>query len=305
MVRIFQDMKNDSKSIFERQNQQGIINAQKAAHYSYLNGKRVILVLAIVSIVIPIISNVLLLFFNNIILANILIVIGVCCFFGGEILRLFIKKYKFYGAGLQQYFDEFVFGLKNSCRKYIPPKKLTFEQRLSLLKKYEKKDNAPFVNWYSDYSSLPYEKAVYYCQKENIRWDKKLREKYIVGLIIALLVIVLAFVIHAIFYNKNTNELIAILVSIAPVFSYLIHGVIKLFRDLKNQKDILNCIEEIETKITSTKKIWDEVEELQIEIFNYRKTNYLIPDWFYKLFRKSIQKNEDDLAQGISEREQK
>ena len=42
-----------------------------------------------------------------------------------------------------------------------------------------------------------------------------------------------------------------------------------------------------------------------MEIFNYRKTNYLIPDWFYKLFRKSLQQNEDDLAQGINEREQK
>lgn len=295
-------MKNDSKIIFERQNEQGMINAQKAAHYSYLTGKRVIFVLATVSIIIPIISNVLLLLFNNIILANLLSVIGVCCFLGGEILRLFIKRYKFYGAGLQQYFDEFVFGLKNSCRKYIPPKKLTFEQRLSLLKKYEKKDNAPFVNWYSDYSSLPYEKAVYYCQKENIRWDKKLREKYIAGLVISLFIIILAFVIHAIFYNKSTNDLIAILVSIAPVFSYLIHGIIKLCKDLNNQKNILSCIENIETKMTSSKKIWDEVEELQVEIFKYRKTNYLIPNWFYNLFRKSIQKNEDDLAQGISER---
>lgn len=53
-------------------------------------------------------------------------------------------------------------------------------------------------------------------------------------------------------------------------------------------------------KLKSKKKIWDEIEELQVEIFNYRKKAYLIPNWFYKLFRKTMQTEEDKLAKEIS-----
>ena len=130
-------MNLETKSIYERQNMPGLVEAQKAAHYCYSHGKKLVAFLAVVSILVPIISNVLLLIFTNEILASVLSVIALCCFLIAEILRSQVKKYKFYGAGLQQYFDEFVFGLKNSCKKYLQESKLSSDQRLALLKKYE------------------------------------------------------------------------------------------------------------------------------------------------------------------------
>ena len=172
-------MSLESRYIYERQNMPGLVEIQKTAHYCYSHGKAIVVFLALVSILVPIISNLLLIIFTSEILANILSVISFCCFIIAEMLRIEVKKYKFYGAGLQQYFDEFVFGLKNDCKKYIAPKKLNQAERLMLLKKYKGKESTEFLNWYSDYSNLPYEKAVYYCQKENLRWDKRLREKYL------------------------------------------------------------------------------------------------------------------------------
>ena len=293
-------MKLDAKIIFERQNMPGMVGAQKSANYCYSYGKKLVAFLAVVSILVPIISNVLLLIFTNQILANVLSVIALCCFLIAEILRSQVKKYKFYGAGLQQYFDEFVFGLKNSCKKYLQESKLSSDQRLALLKKYEHEDNEPFLNWYSDYSKLPYEKAVYHCQKENLRWDKKLREKYLWVLVASLSIIIIAIVIHAVLNNQSTNELVAIILSGIPVISYLFNGVKKLVKDIKNQNDIMDCIERLEVKMNSSKEIWDEIEELQVEIFRYRKTNYLIPNWFYKLYKNTMQQEEDYIAQKIS-----
>lgn len=293
-------MNLEAKSIYERQNMPGLVETQKAAHYCYSHGKIIVVFLALISIIIPIISNLLLIIFTNEILANILSVASFCCFLIAETLRVKVKKYKFYGAGLQQYFDEFVFGLKNSCKKYIVPQKLTLEERLMLLKKYEGKECKDFLNWYSDYSNMPYEKAVYYCQKENLRWDKRLREKYLRVLIPSLCVIIVGIIVHAILKNKNTNELIAIVLSVIPVISYLYNGIKKLFKDIKNQNEIMDCIERIETKNNSSEEIWDEVEELQLEIFKYRKTNYLIPNWFYKFFKDDMQKEEDYIAKKIN-----
>ena len=293
-------MKLDAKIIFERQNMPGMVGAQKSANHCYSYGKKLVAFLAVVSILVPIISNVLLLIFTNEILASVLSVIALCCFLIAEILRSQVKKYKFYGAGLQQYFDEFVFGLKNSCKKYLQGPKLSLEQRLVLLKKYENKNNEPFLNWYSDYSKLPYEKAVYHCQKENLRWDKKLREKYLWFLVASLSIIIIAIVIHAVLNNQSTNEFVAIILSGIPVISYLFNGVKKLVKDIKNQNDIMDCIERLESKLHSSKEIWDEIEEIQVEIFKYRKTNYLIPNWFYKLYKNTMQEEEDYIAQKIS-----
>lgn len=293
-------MNLETKSIYERQNMPGLVEVQKAAHYCYSHGKTIVVFLALVSIVIPIISNLLLIIFTNTILANILSVVTFCCFAIAEILRGKLEKYKFYGAGLQQYFDEFVFGLKNSCKKYIVPQKLTLEERLMLLKKYRSKESENFLNWYSDYSNMPYEKAVYYCQKENLRWDKRLREKYLWVLIPSLCVIIVGIVVHAILKNKNTDELIAILLSAIPIISYLYNGVKKLLKDIKNQNQIAACVEKIEAIDNSSEEIWNGVEELQVEIFRYRKTNYLIPNWFYKLFKRRMQDEEDYIAKEIS-----
>ena len=104
---------------------------------------------------------------------------------------------------MQQYFDEFVFNLKNSSTKYLVPRKLNLEERLKLVTKYKDKDDLPFCNWYSDYSALPYEQAV----------------------------------------------------------------------NIVSQQHLFDSIGLIEGKLKSKKKIWDEIEELQVEIFVYRKSS--------------------------------
>ena len=52
----------------------------------------------------------------------------------------------------------------------------------------------------------------------------------------------------------------------------------------------------MEEQITTENEIWNEVEELQVEIFSYRKKAYLIPDWFHCIFKKDLQESENEFA---------
>lgn len=293
-------MVDESKEIFNRQNLPGMISAQKTASYCYLKGKKLAVVLACFLIILPIVINFVLQLVNNIVLSSILIVFSAIDFVIGEIIKKQLNKEKFNGASMQQYFDEFVFKLKNSSKKYLAPKKLSLEDRSKLIRKYEDKDNSPYYSWYSDYSALPYEQAVYNCQKENIRWDISIRKKYRVFLIIIASLVAILITLSAILQRMNILSLIAIIVSIAPLFSYFYNGFKKLNKDIASQQQLYGIIESIEGKLKNKKKIWDEIEELQVEIFDYRKKAYLIPNWFYKLFRKNMQIDEDKLAEEIS-----
>lgn len=291
---------DNSKEIFERQNMPGLVSAQKAASYCYKEGKKLATALALISIIFPIATNILLLFVDNIVVSSILSVFLFLGFILAEIIRASLDKAKFNGAGLQQYFDEFVFGLKNSCKKYLVPAKITSSERIRLILKYKDKPDENFSNWYSDYSKLPYEQAVYQCQKENIRWDLAIRKKYKNFLIILMAIFSVFLIVNAILQRMEIVALITIVSSILPLGSYFYNGLKKLNKNIKSQENLYHHIEVIDGDLNNQKAIWEEIEELQVEIFEYRKKAYLIPDWFYKFYRDKFHTQEDLYAEHIS-----
>ena len=289
-------MNKDSKQIFERQNQVGLVDVQRTSASCYAYGKKLTIALFFILILFPITVNILVLFIDNAILNGVLSVLLFVSLVIAEVLRKQISKAKFNGASLQQYFDEIVFDLKNSSKKYIVPKKLTSSERSKLIHKYKERNSEPYKNWYSDFSSLPYEQAVYQCQKQNIRWDLSVRKKYRILLIICASLLALFVILNAMIQRLEVLSLITILSSIFPLFSYFFNSFKKLNSDINAQQDLYKHIEKIEEQITKGKEIWDEVEELQDEIFSYRKKAYLIPDWFHCIFKKKLQESENDFA---------
>ena len=110
-------MNRESKEIFARQNLPGLVAAQKTASNCYSVGKLWSGLLVFLSVVVPVVINIILSIFNIDTLNCCLIFISFACFGLSELTRAMMKKWKFYGAGMQQYFDECVFDLKNSCKK--------------------------------------------------------------------------------------------------------------------------------------------------------------------------------------------
>lgn len=295
-------MSRDSKSIYLRQNERGMIDAQKVASHCYSLGKRLTIFLALILILFPVGVNIFVLFIDNATVNAILSVLSFVLLVIAEIIRWQIKKAKFNGAEMQQYFDEYVFSLNNTCKKYLPPsKRLTLTERSKLYNKYKDKSAGPYRNWYADYSALPYEQAVYQCQKENIGWDLSIRKKYRIFLMIVVALLGLLIIINAILQRMEISSLILVISSIFPLFSYFISSFKKLSADITAWEKLYSHIEKIENEIKCEKEICDEIEELQVEIFSYRQKAYLIPNWFYKMHRKKLQDFEDSYAKMICE----
>ena len=249
-------------------------------------------------------KNILAFFEDNTVLSGILGALSIAFLIIAEVLRTQINKAKFYGASMQQYFDEIVFGLKNSCKKYIVPQKLTQSEKLKLTLKYKNKNSDAFKNWYSDFSSLPYEQAVYQCQKQNIRWDLFIKKRYLSLLIVCASLMAILVILNAIIRRNEVASLMVILSSCLPLFSYFLTSFIKLNRSINAQENLYKHIERIEKQIKEENNIWNEVEELQIEIFAYRKKAYLIPDWFHRIFKKQLHESETEMAKLVCKEEQ-
>lgn len=292
-------MANSSKDIFNRQNLPGMIAAQKAAYFCYRKGKWLALLLACILILPPVAANIIIAFSGDESIKALLLFLSLLSCPISWMIGHFLNKAKFSGASLQQHFDIFVFGINGESKETFVPERLAEDERRMLILKYKDKDDTPFQNWYSDYSALPYEQAVYSCQKENVRWDISIRKRYFALMATLFSLIIIGIIINAIFQRTNILTFIATLSSAAPVFSYFCNALHKLRKDISIQKQLSDTIIEIDEKQTN-ESIRDEIEYLQVQIFNYRKILYLIPDWFYKMFRREMQIAEDDLAKNIS-----
>ncbi len=291
----------ESKDILIRQNQPENLRYQTVAGECYKHGKLLSYFTFLFAVIIPLSLAIVQKFVANSMVVAIFCIIAFICWIIGMLLRSEANRYKNNGACFQQLFDESVLGIKNTSNKYIAPKMLPQEERLKLMMKYKEKNSKSKKDWYSDYSSLPYCEAVFCCQKENIRWDLGLRKRYRTLLLILALIAIGIVILLAILKNKRVSTIILALFSVFTLIEYFINSYRKIKNDIEKQSKIKLKMELIEENIKVYSDLWDKIEELQVEIFEYRKKAYLIPDWFYKIFRKKDQQMSDMCAQALKE----
>ena len=295
--------KRESKDIFIRQNEKYPQSCIRTWQYVYRSAKNWVVALFACLVVLPIVVNIVLNFITNEIAIGVLFVVSFVLLIVGQIIRHIFKQKKFLAAGIQQRFDVHVFDLDNTCRKYLVQKLPSSSLVIAATKKYENKKVKNLENWYSDYSKLPYEQAVFYCQKENINWTVKLKKAYIIFLAVSLSVLVVGVVINSIVNRDSVFHLLLTLSTLLPLISYFTGGFQKLFNDIKRQREILEKMEQTEKDLNklSTKQLNDIVEEIQVEIYIYRQKAYMVPEWFYWATRKRFQGVEDETARTASE----
>ena len=152
------------------------------------------------------------------------------------------------------------------------------------LKKY--KNFGLLKNWYSlEYDKLDLNSGIYYCQKENINWDKKLRK---INRLIYL-ILIFSFSIVILGYCIIKKELVIELLSIIAIFSPLLHyWIIKqnnLAEDIKKLDEIMNQqLAMDENNIENA-----DLYILQKLIFEHRKNCMLIYDFIYNIFKNKHQ----------------
>ena len=155
-------------------------------------------------------------------------------------------------------------------------------------------DKEKVRNWYSDYSELTPSHAVFLCQRENLRWDKNLRLCILLGVLLCLFACICVWTVKV--WNLRVCEALPVLIAGAGVSSVLIKIIVGLALDIVRMGHISTVANVVEANLQRGVNSTPLLIQLQNLIYDNRCNVVLVPDFIYKILRKSWQKYEDDIA---------
>ena len=231
------------------------------------------------------------------------------------------KSLKQKAAKIQELFDCAV--LELNWREIMAGSHFEIETVEKYASKHRRKDPnyIKLKDWYSkNVGKLPLHLGRIACQRENCWWDAQLRRRYakwVIGVFFALLIVVL--ICFGLTRDWTLEKLILledfILLVLNPLTPAFIFAV-KQYKENTNSAISLDKLKE------HTEKIWDKAlvdanpEELtqtsrylQDESYHHRRTNSLIFNWVYDLFKnkdeEQMNKTVDNLVNEALESLQK
>ncbi|PWL97619.1 MAG: hypothetical protein DBY05_12400 [Clostridiales bacterium] len=286
-------MIKNSNTVYERQNQPEMQALIVAQHFAYTSAKRWVLSLFFILVIIPLGINVALFFNLSDTIIGILSFLSIILLFVGEIVKSHIENTKAKAAHLQQKFDLFVFDMNSN---------IGIDENIiaEAMEKYSKKDWYRKKNWYQNYENISELETVFYCQKENIDWTGNLAKRYCYFLLSIISLIFISFFINLIVNKSSILKLLSILVSAIPLLSYGLSSYKKIKHDNKELIELDRLAKEINSNIAvmSERELQNKIYILQTMIYQFRKTKYLIPDWFeckFYPFLQALEKRTADM----------
>ena len=281
-------------NIAVKQNEDEMLSLLKLQRFQYNNISKISTLNLILSVVLPIILSIIGLFDlqeNVVLYINL---IGAVCIFICLFLDTRIKELKNKAAQVQYIFDINLFEWEQNSLI----SNLLITELISIAQKNKIKSLTGLENWYSVDKNLSVNDAIFSCQQQNIRWDKKLRKKYMNLINIGCSVFVLLIVSFAILSDISFNVLWSYIFLIMPIFTYCIVFTITTKSNLKDQDELINTFNQYKNKKTISNKDLISLEE---KIFYYRKDLVKIPNWFFNLYRKEMQEEANNYAKVESE----
>jgi hypothetical protein len=206
---------------------------------------------------------------------------------------------KINAANIQQFFDVTIYSFSDfegQNKKWFCP--ITKNQVIEMVSDYPTTGFRTNDIWYEDYSSkVPWEQ-IYFCQRENIRWDGKLRHNYRIACNIVFGLLLLTVVILAFVINPTLQQIISALPWGLPLLKFMVDFNKAMNADERRIKDMNAWADMIDNDDhISYASTWIEKEiELQNRIYEHRKNAVLIPTFFYKLYYVTQQKTEENIA---------
>ena len=210
-----------------------------------------------------------------------------------------VEGLKTTAARIQQYIDAFLYTRQNDS--YTVNSWYCYfgkDEIIELVSKYPQKGFNFNDRWYEDYSSEPFYKQIVLCQKENIRWDRNLRKKIAIVIRCIIAIIVISIVIFGLVFNHTILETLSIVSWCLPFLRLLFEYIKNIKEDERRLEKLVNDANRIlQLGASAPEEEWFEKEILlQNDIYEHRKSAFLIPSLFYKLFRAKQQKTEKSIA---------
>ncbi len=281
--------------ITQIQNEEKFIEYLKAQRVAYSQCK-VYQVFDVISVLMAIILPIIGMYQNDIV--NYLGAFGVLWTIIYLVTENYRKKKTEQGAKLQEQFDTELFEIP--WNEILCKNKITTDTRIDLAKEYDGND---LTNWYSlevD-SSLPKPIAIILCQRINFSWELKLRKRFVTFLIILL---VAYYGIFIGFFVARNIGFYDILLLIAPSLSFLIYGVqnsLSLRNHINSKNETLSQIDNILNRYSESREEPNNgtLRQIQDIIYTERTVPEKIPDWFYRLSKKSNENRTDNIIKSI------
>lgn len=234
------------------------------------------------------------------IVSGLSIVLSIATVFGSTIADKQSSKKKEIAASIQQYIDTSLYS-DNTYGISIQNWNCTLDEHqiIELVSRFPRSGFTTNDKWYEDYSNKQYWEQIYLCQKENIRWDGNLRQKYSRVCNGALIIIAMAIVGISFAFNPTFLEALSFVPWILPFVKYMV----SFNKHMKNDQIRIAQMTDKANSIPNIAQAFDvdallkRESELQDKLFEHRKQALLIPNLFYKICRPKQQQNEEQIAQ--------
>ena len=210
------------------------------------------------------------------------------------------KSIREHAAMIQQYIDSSLYsGVTNTDQNRWGPS-LTSSDIAEIISGIDNDAKIAKRDWYSDYSTMSPEDQVFYCQKENLRWDRKLRNDYTRFVSLSFGALALISIVAALIINPSFTKTVIVIAGLVPALDHC-------FSVSKSVKQDTDCVQAIEKKCNEIEKdtdaqcedLCEKLISIQKLIYDHRRNGYLIPDWFYSKHQKKYQKEESQIADSI------
>ncbi len=201
------------------------------------------------------------------------------------VLKAWESTLKKEAATIQEEFDCFVLDLPWAEHKGINHPTLDRIKQLSIKASNIPKICAKLKDWYIP-NAIPDkpDRARVHCQQMNCWWDVQLRRKWKTFLRIAFWCFVSLTLLVSVVTGLTVAKLIALAASNLRVLAW---GINEL-REQSAAIDHINGLHRYLSSFTSEEPISSSVSRyIQDEIFEHRRSNPPVPNWFYRLNRDS------------------
>ena len=274
------DKETKKNHVNEMQNEPFSIDMLSAQRHYYSQAKLIVYTSLFFCVIVVAVLSVLNRFYSSEILGKTVLMYSLLAFILSSMLTNYRNKLQNLAARIQHLFDIKLFGLKWDTAL------CGIEPRVEEVKRGKQKKQNKLDYWYKDIpDDLPLDAVTLVCLRMNVEYDKSMKQ----NLSLLLYIVVSLFAIIIVITNNERTIWDMVLYSIVPLLP-----VSKFLYDVKRRIDSdKERLVRLDVSIDSLMKKAiqegviekEELQNINNQIFEHRRTSPLVPDWLYDMLR--------------------
>lgn len=281
-------------SIHKRQNEKHCIPMLAAQRQLYIEARNAQRFISFFAVILPFILSVAQFFVSSNPLLNTAVYAGsVISLFIGLLAGKYTRGKKQMAAAIQQEFDIYVYRMHWDEQFFGPRVNLDADiaEKASRFLSHPARKKELY-NWYVGIkSNIPYEDAILFCQKQNVRWDGQLRKRYRNACILLFIAISIIMLGLGVYQDESLREFIKRLAFLAPMLYWILEAVSALNSDIQRLYSLQHDMSD------NLPVNMNRLLRIQKGLLEHRSNCRFIPQWFYRFFRR----HDSLIAQSIAD----